>query len=101
MEDEMATNITNSAPQIDSFDVTPVAAAPGGTVTLRAKISMTHKELKEERISFRFIGPDLQPVAYHPEDKMTMVAHWTVPAKNNWTPKSKTPPPIENGEFRA
>jgi hypothetical protein len=96
----MATNTTNSAPQIDSFDVTPVAAAPGGTVTLRAKISMTHKELKEEGISFRFIGPDLQPVAPHPEDKMTMVAHWTVPTKN-WTRRSKTAPLIEHGEFRA
>jgi hypothetical protein len=96
MEDEMATNTTRSVPKIESFDVAPSAVAAGGTVELRAKLSLPLRDLDDEGFRFRFLGPNGEDVTYHHEHKVTAVGTWTAAAR----PK-KGRSPVEHGEFRA
>lgn len=96
----MATNISNPTPQIDSFDITPTAtASPGGTVTLRAKISMPLNGLKalDPSISFQFVAPDGTLIAPDPArgDETMAIASWHVTGAR---PRSLS---INHVEFRA
>lgn len=80
----MATITSKIAPQIDSFDVAPVAVAVGGTVTLRAKISVPLAALQAQGFAFNFLGADDADIKFgqDPNDAMTAIAAWTVPAKS-------------------
>jgi hypothetical protein len=96
MEDEMATNITQLVPEIESFEISPLAVALGGTVTLRAKLSVPLRDLADEGLRFQFLTADGKEANYRQEGRATAVGTWTATR----TTKGKRPP-IEHGEFRA
>jgi hypothetical protein len=98
MEDEMATITNKIAPQIDNFDVAPLAVAVGGTVTLSAKISVPLKDLNNQGLFFQFLSPDDEDIAPSQisDDGMTATATWVVGQRK---PKSQTT--ISRGDLRA
>lgn len=91
--------ITNKiAPQIESFDVTPLAVGAGGTVTLRAKLSVPLTDPNNQDFSLKFLSPDnedILPIQIS-EDGMTATATWTALARSGG---QKTT--ISRGDLRA